>query len=187
MVSREDVAYIPDIEEIKGGYSNALKRVGAKWGIGRYLYGLNSFWVPLNQNGEHYVGGKFKINNQEKYLTGYFNTPKLPNWALPAKTGSQNSNRSTNNQPSQRQSPNKQGNTTQLVPGNAVERRKNALTHVTGVLQYLEFPINLVPHLLDAASGCKDSLEQANAEDLGKLYSVLKPVKEYGKHVLQWD
>ncbi|MEK5209840.1 Rad52/Rad22 family DNA repair protein [Psychrobacillus sp. FSL H8-0510] len=183
-ISREDASDIPDIEEIKGGYSNALKRAGAKWGIGRYLYDLQQYWVPLNTNGEHYVGGKFTINKQEKYITGYFNTPKLPKWALPKLPNSQNSNPPAN-QSSQTQQSNKQGSNQSPMPESKEERQKNALAHVTGALQYLEIPLNLVPHLLETASGCKASLEQASADDLGKLYSALNPVCVYVKSCLQ--
>ena len=33
----------------KGGYSDALKRAGVLWGIGRYLYDISAPWVALNQ------------------------------------------------------------------------------------------------------------------------------------------
>lgn len=33
----------------KGGYSDAFKRAAVKWGIGRYLYDLDSPWVELDE------------------------------------------------------------------------------------------------------------------------------------------
>ena len=38
-----------DIEGEKGGYSDAFKRAAVLWGIGRYLYSLDSPWVRINQ------------------------------------------------------------------------------------------------------------------------------------------
>jgi len=49
----------------KGGVSDAFKRAGVKWGIGRYLYRLESRWMPLDKYG------------------GLEETPALPPWALP--------------------------------------------------------------------------------------------------------
>lgn len=34
---------------LKGGYSDAFKRAAVKWGIGRYLYDLDSPWVELDE------------------------------------------------------------------------------------------------------------------------------------------
>lgn len=39
----------------KGGYSDAFKRAGVQWGIGRYLYDLDSPWVAIEQKGRSYV------------------------------------------------------------------------------------------------------------------------------------
>ncbi len=50
-VWREDGAENTDIEAVKGGLSNALKRAGSALGIGRYLYELPEQWVALNQYG----------------------------------------------------------------------------------------------------------------------------------------
>ncbi len=48
---REDGADNTDVEAVKGGLSNAMKRTGAALGIGRYLYKLPSQWVPLDERG----------------------------------------------------------------------------------------------------------------------------------------
>lgn len=50
-VWREDGADNTDVEAVKGGLSNAMKRAGAALGIGRYLYDLPAQWVPLNDKG----------------------------------------------------------------------------------------------------------------------------------------
>lgn len=50
-VWREDGADNTDVEAIKGGLSNAMKRAGAALGIGRYLYKMPAQWVPLDDRG----------------------------------------------------------------------------------------------------------------------------------------
>lgn len=39
----------------KGSYSDAFKRAAVKWGIGRYLYNLDSPWVKIEARGNSYV------------------------------------------------------------------------------------------------------------------------------------
>lgn len=46
-ITKTDAANLSDIESIKGGASDALKRAAVQWGIGRYLYGLPDIWVTL--------------------------------------------------------------------------------------------------------------------------------------------
>jgi len=53
-----------NVEGEKGAMSDAFKRAGAQWGIGRYLYSLPNSWVDL-ENGR---------------IVG---TPALPKWATP--------------------------------------------------------------------------------------------------------
>jgi hypothetical protein len=48
----------------KGSYSDAFKRAAVKWGIGRYLYNLDSPWVPIQKRGNSYLiadEGKAKL------------------------------------------------------------------------------------------------------------------------------
>ena len=64
-----------NIEAVKGGLSGAEKRAGAEWGIGRYLYNLESGWATFHNGGKHSA----KIDN--KYYK--WDAPDLPLWALP--------------------------------------------------------------------------------------------------------
>lgn len=64
-IYREDVADLSQVEAVKGGASDAFKRAAVKFGVGRYLYDLDSPWVELN-NG---------------FLPRNFMFP-LPDWAL---------------------------------------------------------------------------------------------------------
>ncbi len=71
-ITKWDGAENTDFEAVKGGLSDAFKRAGVKWGIGRYLYGLEGVWVKCEQRGKSVVLKE---------------TPKLPAWALPKKQG----------------------------------------------------------------------------------------------------
>ena len=64
-ITKWDGAADSNMEAVKGGLSDAMKRAAYQWGIGRYLYKLPSVWVGLK-------GGKYLAE-----------TPQLPTWALP--------------------------------------------------------------------------------------------------------
>jgi hypothetical protein len=70
-IAKEDGAENTNVEAIKGGISDAFKRAGVKWGIGRYLYDVPATWVNL------------------KNEYGDFDPPRLPPWALPSGDTSQ--------------------------------------------------------------------------------------------------
>ena len=63
------------IESIKGGLSSAMKRAAVQWGIGRYLYKLDSTWAMFS------TGGKYKAKVEGKWFK--WDAPDLPLWALP--------------------------------------------------------------------------------------------------------
>ena len=67
-LTKWDGAGDTDIESVKGGLSDSMKRAAVQWGIGRYLYQLESQWVELKQQGRSYIPAKI---------------PTLPSWALP--------------------------------------------------------------------------------------------------------
>ncbi len=69
-VWREDGADNTDVEAVKGGLSNAMKRAGAALGIGRYLYKLPQQWVPLDERGR------------------FAQPPRIPREFLPSDAGS---------------------------------------------------------------------------------------------------
>lgn len=53
-----DAAPHSDIESVKGGHSDSMKRAAVHWGIGRDLYDLPDLWVPAK---ETYSGsGKYE-------------------------------------------------------------------------------------------------------------------------------
>jgi hypothetical protein len=60
-VWKSDGAGDSDIEAEKGALSDAFKRSAVRWGIGRYLYHLDSPWVEITA-----AGRSFKIADAEK-------------------------------------------------------------------------------------------------------------------------
>lgn len=52
---KADGAGDTDKEAEKGAISSAFKRAAVKWGIGRYLYDVNTPWVAIEQRGKSYV------------------------------------------------------------------------------------------------------------------------------------
>lgn len=77
-VAKEDGAEQTDIEAFKGGLSSALKRAGSVWGIGRYLYGLETGYANITADSRGAKWGKTKDGAEFYWLP-----PKLPQWALP--------------------------------------------------------------------------------------------------------
>lgn len=67
-ITKWDGADDSNMEAVKGGLSDAMKRAAYQWGIGRYLYSLENVWVPIVQAGKSY-----RLKEE----------PRLPEWALP--------------------------------------------------------------------------------------------------------
>lgn len=82
-IAKEDGADETDMESTKGGFSASMKRAAVQWGIGRYLYNLEQVWVNIQDRGENYISTKVKVGQNQEFVKGYWNTPKLPDWALP--------------------------------------------------------------------------------------------------------
>lgn len=83
-VTKWDGAERTQVEAVKGGFSDSMKRAAVQWGIGRYLYNLETKFVQVNSNsGQHRISIKDK--DGKELLSGYWNDPALPAWALPAK------------------------------------------------------------------------------------------------------
>jgi hypothetical protein len=78
-VTKWDGAEQTDIESVKGGFSNAMKRAAVLWGIGRYLYDLPEGHAAISDKGRHY-----QAKNEKKGLPAFkWDPPALPKWALP--------------------------------------------------------------------------------------------------------
>ncbi len=75
-VTKWDGAEKTEIESFKGGLSGAMKRAAVQWGIGRYLYSLESGWATIHDHGSH--SAKTKDGKWFRW-----DPPNLPGWALP--------------------------------------------------------------------------------------------------------
>lgn len=78
-VTKFDGAGNTDIESVKGGLSDAMKRAAVQWGIGRYLYDLEEGWAVVGEKGEYF--GKTKDGDNFRW-----SPPDLPAWATPSGT-----------------------------------------------------------------------------------------------------
>jgi len=67
-ITKYDGAENSDIESIKGGLTDALKRAAVLWGIGRYLYQIDGVWVEIEQKGKSSV---IKKNQLSKLQSAY--------------------------------------------------------------------------------------------------------------------
>jgi hypothetical protein len=79
-IRKWDGAENSDVESVKGGLSDAMKRAGYQWAIGRYLYDLPESWAVVDPKGEHVGVCKDASGKQVRFR---WNPPKLPATALP--------------------------------------------------------------------------------------------------------
>lgn len=81
-ITKWDVSDPTDIEPVKGGFSGAMKRAGAQWGIGRYLYQLQETFAEVS---EDFKKGweRARLPQDKGGATFFWQPPKLPSWALP--------------------------------------------------------------------------------------------------------
>lgn len=85
-ITKWDGADNTDIESVKGGLSDSMKRAAVVWGIGRYLYNLDVGWADVCDNGTHRDSIKAKEKGG-KDTWFKWNPPQLPKWAMPAGAG----------------------------------------------------------------------------------------------------
>lgn len=77
------------IEATKGGLSNAMKRAAVQWGIGRYLYRLETTFVTLVP-GNAPDGDNIPAFVKDLGGRHYFARPALPKFALPGGSDDEN-------------------------------------------------------------------------------------------------
>lgn len=183
-ISRVDGAEVSDIESIKGGHSNALKRAAVQWGIGRYLYELPNFWVPVKNNGTESIYGEFKVNKQKKWITGRYDAPRLDKKFLPENYEyPKNTNHRQDNATSE-QTPATQTRQTKASAGKPSDRaketvQKSPLEITCSLLAELKVQGNHVPGLFNKVIGKRKTVGEANENELRALFKALKPVKAY--------
>ncbi|MBQ3701248.1 MAG: hypothetical protein II885_00670 [Oscillospiraceae bacterium] len=54
-ITKWDGAEDSDIEPVKGGLSDSMKRAAVQWGIGRVLYNMDTVYVNIEKRGKSYV------------------------------------------------------------------------------------------------------------------------------------
>lgn len=54
-ITKWDGADDSDVESVKGGLSDSMKRAAVEWGVGRYLYGMTQVWVAIEPRGKGFV------------------------------------------------------------------------------------------------------------------------------------
>ena len=84
-VTKYDVSDPTNFEPVKGGFSGAMKRAGAQWGIARYLYHLDETYAETSETGGK--GWKWetipKKREGDETIHYHWKPPLLPGWALP--------------------------------------------------------------------------------------------------------
>lgn len=70
-ITKWDGAEDSDIEPIKGGLSDSMKRAAYQWGIGRVLYSLDTVWVDIERRGKSYV---IKDSERRRLDNAYLST-----------------------------------------------------------------------------------------------------------------
>lgn len=202
-VKKTDGAEPTKFESFKGGLSGAIKRAGALWGIGRYLYNLSETYVDVTatkQTGANY------INDEKSKVKGFWMPPKLPDWALPgnekgksATTSTRPQNHSSNGQPNQTkpQKNGNQGTQSSKETGKSNDKkqssnnpnefnRKKTLDDIggflksTGLLEKQEWIIPLFkkvnPQIMQTS--ISEVGKSATEQELKMYYNVLRPVHD---------
>jgi len=84
-ITKWDVSEPTHIEPAKGGWSGAMKRAGAQWGIGRYLYHLDEVFAEVSDSQP--AGSRqwnyARLPEKHGGAAYWWKTPGLPAWALP--------------------------------------------------------------------------------------------------------
>jgi len=85
-ITKWDVCEPTNIEPAKGGWSGAMKRAGAQWGIGRYLYYLDETFAEVSESEPIGAGRAWnyaRLSEKHGGAVYWWKTPTLPAWALP--------------------------------------------------------------------------------------------------------
>ena len=54
-ITKFDGAEDSDIEPVKGGLSDSMKRAAVQWGVGRVLYGMDTVYVDVEKKGKSFI------------------------------------------------------------------------------------------------------------------------------------
>ena len=79
-ITKWDGAEDSNVEPIKGGLSDSMKRAAVQWGIGRVLYNIGEVFVDIEQRGKNWY---IKRGEQAKLDKAYLDMLKRLNLELP--------------------------------------------------------------------------------------------------------
>ncbi len=80
-ICKQDTAQFTNIEALKGGFSDSLKRAAVKFGIGRYLYNLPEHIVELHRTKPYNIPKEKLHTYYSKDISAFWIVPELPSWA----------------------------------------------------------------------------------------------------------
>ena len=76
-ITKWDGAEDSDIEPVKGGLSDSMKRAAVQWGIGRCLYGMDAIFVDVEKRGRSWIIKKTERTKLDKAYLDYLAKLKL--------------------------------------------------------------------------------------------------------------
>jgi len=83
-VTKWDGAENTQIEAVKGGLSDSMKRAAVQWGIGRYLYNLPRTMARIADDNDRAAPHRGEVKDGVgKKIPFRWYAPPLPDWALP--------------------------------------------------------------------------------------------------------
>ena len=83
-ITKYDGADNTAVEATKGGLSGAMKRAAVQWGVGRYLYDIDTFFADCQADRPQQMQGWEKAKTKDgKWF--YWKAPSLPKQYLPQK------------------------------------------------------------------------------------------------------
>lgn len=82
-VTKYDGAENTKVEEVKGGLSSSMKRAAVQWGIGRYLYDVETIFVSMVTEKPNDMKDWHMHYDKDSKTRYYWKTPAMPDWALP--------------------------------------------------------------------------------------------------------
>lgn len=85
-VTKWDGAENTNVEAVKGGLSSSMKRAAVQWGIGRYLYRLDTNFAETSTEKPSDMTGWHRASDKKTGQVFYWKTPSLPEEFLPTTT-----------------------------------------------------------------------------------------------------
>lgn len=82
-VTKYDGAENTAVEKVKGGLSSSMKRSAVQWGIGRYLYDVETIFVNMVEEKPKDMTVWHQHYDRDSKTRYYWQTPAMPDWALP--------------------------------------------------------------------------------------------------------